>query len=455
MTLAGVRGLLLRRRAARLGRGVEGDAQRCSSASTPPTRCTSSAAETDLTLSLRGRNGRGRRRPREHARRRVLLLAARGLGRRDDLLRRADRARRRRRSTGIRLTFREGRVEEASAEQGEDALLAALDMDDGARFVGELGIGCNAGITKPMRNILYDEKMAGTIHVAVGASYPKVGGTNVSALHWDLVKDLRSDGRIELDGEVVQEDGDWLTRLREVERLADRAPRLPRRGDDRLPRPRSTRLASRSALDRASRRSGTRRDWAAFDLVVLRSPGTTRSGATHSSPGHASLPRVLNPARGARVEHRQAALPGRPRRRGRADRPDRVRRARAVASTRPGEPFVDQAGDLGGRPELGAGSSPSETEAAAALAARIHAEGRTAMVQPYLARPSEKALVYLGRQVLATLSAAASRSRRRASARSSTSTSSSPRRGHARRARPSPTRRSPARPASCSTPAST
>ncbi len=111
---------------------------------------------------------------------------------------------------GIRLTFSKGRVEEATAEQGEDALLAALDMDEGARFVGELGIGCNSGITRPMRNILYDEKMAGTIHIAVGASYPKVGGTNISTLHWDLVKDLRAGGRIELDGEVVQENGIWL-----------------------------------------------------------------------------------------------------------------------------------------------------------------------------------------------------------------------------------------------------
>jgi aminopeptidase len=111
--------------------------------------------------------------------------------------------------SGIRLTFRKGRVEEATAEQGEAELLAALDLDDGARFLGELGIGCNTGITRPMRNILYDEKMAGSIHLAVGASYPKVGGTNVSSLHWDLVKDLRDGGRIELDGEVVQENGDW------------------------------------------------------------------------------------------------------------------------------------------------------------------------------------------------------------------------------------------------------
>ena len=89
-------------------------------------------------------------------------------------------------------------------------LLAALDIDEGARFVGELGIGCNPGITRPMRNILFDEKMAGTIHLALGASYPKVGGKNMSSIHWDLVKDLRDGGRIELDGEVVQENGTWL-----------------------------------------------------------------------------------------------------------------------------------------------------------------------------------------------------------------------------------------------------
>jgi aminopeptidase len=110
----------------------------------------------------------------------------------------------------IRLRLSGGRVEEAHAEQGEDTLLAALAMDDGARFVGELGIGCNEGITRPARNILFDEKMAGTIHMALGASYSHIGGKNKSALHWDLIKDLRPGGRIELDGEVVQENGIWL-----------------------------------------------------------------------------------------------------------------------------------------------------------------------------------------------------------------------------------------------------
>jgi aminopeptidase len=110
----------------------------------------------------------------------------------------------------IRLRFSGGRVEEAHAEQGEKALLAALDIDEGARFVGELGIGCNEGITQPARNILFDEKMAGTIHMALGASYTHIGGKNKSSLHWDLIKDLRDGGRIELDGEIVQENGAWL-----------------------------------------------------------------------------------------------------------------------------------------------------------------------------------------------------------------------------------------------------
>jgi aminopeptidase len=110
----------------------------------------------------------------------------------------------------VRVTFRGGRAVEASAEQGEDVLLAALDLDEGARFLGELGIGCNTGITQPMRNILFDEKMAGTVHLALGRSYSHIGGQNVSALHWDLIKDLRTEGTIELDDEVVQENGRWL-----------------------------------------------------------------------------------------------------------------------------------------------------------------------------------------------------------------------------------------------------
>ena len=111
---------------------------------------------------------------------------------------------------GIRLAFRQGRVVEASAEKGEDLLLSILDRDAGARAIGELGIGCNPGLQRPLRNTLLDEKIDGSIHLALGQSYPKVGGTNVSDVHWDIVKDLRAGGRLELDGELVQENGRWL-----------------------------------------------------------------------------------------------------------------------------------------------------------------------------------------------------------------------------------------------------
>ena len=111
---------------------------------------------------------------------------------------------------GIRLRFEGGRVVDASAERNEDFLVSTLDTDEGARRVGELGIGCNPGITRYMKNVAYDEKIDGTVHIAVGNGFPFLGGTNVSAVHWDIVKDLRSGGRLELDGEVVQQDGRWL-----------------------------------------------------------------------------------------------------------------------------------------------------------------------------------------------------------------------------------------------------
>ncbi|MDQ2909886.1 MAG: aminopeptidase [Actinomycetota bacterium] len=112
--------------------------------------------------------------------------------------------------TGIRLRFEGGRVVDASADTNESFLLEMLDLDEGARGLGELGIGCNPGITRYMKNTLFDEKIDGTVHVALGNGLPEVGGTNVSQLHWDIVKDLREGGRIELDGEVVQESGRWL-----------------------------------------------------------------------------------------------------------------------------------------------------------------------------------------------------------------------------------------------------
>jgi len=112
--------------------------------------------------------------------------------------------------SGIRLRFEGGAVVDASAASNEDALLEILDIDEGARRIGELGVGCNPGITRYMKNTLFDEKMDGTIHLALGNSYTDLGGDNSSAIHWDLVKDLRPPGsRIELDGSVVQQDGVW------------------------------------------------------------------------------------------------------------------------------------------------------------------------------------------------------------------------------------------------------
>ena len=110
---------------------------------------------------------------------------------------------------GVRMRYESGRVVEASATSNEAALLTKLDRDDGARVLGEFGIGCNPGIQRYMKNTLFDEKMYGTIHLAVGAGLPTIGGKNQSSLHWDMVKDLRSGGRIECDGDVVQENGEW------------------------------------------------------------------------------------------------------------------------------------------------------------------------------------------------------------------------------------------------------
>nr|WP_232472169.1 aminopeptidase [Deinococcus sp. DB0503] len=111
---------------------------------------------------------------------------------------------------GARLVFRAGEVVEASAEEGEDVLRAALATDPGARRLGELGIGTNDGIQTPTGNILFDEKIGGTVHLALGRSYPETGGVNGSAIHWDLITDLRGQGRLSLDGEVVQEGGHFV-----------------------------------------------------------------------------------------------------------------------------------------------------------------------------------------------------------------------------------------------------
>lgn len=111
---------------------------------------------------------------------------------------------------GAALLFADGVVVEATAEDGDDILAAQLGRDEGARRIGEFGIGCNGGIPRPLANRLFDEKIAGTIHIALGQGFPDSGGSNKSLIHWDLIKDLRPGGEIELDGEIVQREGRWL-----------------------------------------------------------------------------------------------------------------------------------------------------------------------------------------------------------------------------------------------------
>lgn len=111
---------------------------------------------------------------------------------------------------GVRLVFRDGKVVEASARQGNDYLQQMLNIDDGARYLGEFAFGTNKGVTQATKQILFDEKMGGTIHMALGASYPETGGLNHSALHWDMVCDLRTSGEVWIDDTLFLKDGQIL-----------------------------------------------------------------------------------------------------------------------------------------------------------------------------------------------------------------------------------------------------
>ena len=111
---------------------------------------------------------------------------------------------------GVKFRFKEGKVVDASAERGEEFLLETLDTDDGARRLGELGIGTNYGISTGTKEILLDEKIGGTVHMAIGMSYPESGGKNDSAVHWDMVCDLRQGGSIVVDGAELQRDGRFV-----------------------------------------------------------------------------------------------------------------------------------------------------------------------------------------------------------------------------------------------------
>lgn len=107
----------------------------------------------------------------------------------------------------VRLVFKNGNVVDASASKGEDFLISMLDTDAGSRFLGECAIGTNYQIRQYTRNTLFDEKIGGTVHFALGAGYPETGNSNQSGLHWDMVVDLREGGYVEIDGSKINVDG--------------------------------------------------------------------------------------------------------------------------------------------------------------------------------------------------------------------------------------------------------
>ena len=110
----------------------------------------------------------------------------------------------------VRLRFRGGEVVEATAARGQEFLVEMLSLDEGATRLGEFSFGLNDAVQRFTGEALFDEKIGGTIHLALGEGYPESGGTNVSALHWDMVCDLRRGGRVYADGELVYEDGRFL-----------------------------------------------------------------------------------------------------------------------------------------------------------------------------------------------------------------------------------------------------
>jgi aminopeptidase len=109
--------------------------------------------------------------------------------------------------SGVELTFEKGKVVKATADKDEEFLLSALDTDQGSRYLGEFAIGTNFGIDKFTGNILFDEKIGGSFHMALGAGYPETGNTNESAIHWDMICDMKTDSEIVVDGETFYKNG--------------------------------------------------------------------------------------------------------------------------------------------------------------------------------------------------------------------------------------------------------
>jgi aminopeptidase len=111
---------------------------------------------------------------------------------------------------GVELKFDRGRVVSAKAEVGEELLLAMIASDEGAHYLGEFAIGTNYEINRFTRNILFDEKLGGTFHLALGASFPETGSRNTSSIHWDMICDMRTDAEIRVDGDVIYRNGEFV-----------------------------------------------------------------------------------------------------------------------------------------------------------------------------------------------------------------------------------------------------
>jgi aminopeptidase len=110
---------------------------------------------------------------------------------------------------GIYLEFKDGKAVKATAEKNEEFLLTQLETDEGARYLGEFAIGTNYGIKKFTKSILFDEKIGGSFHMALGAGYPETGSVNKSSIHWDMICDIREDSEIRVDGELLYKDGQF------------------------------------------------------------------------------------------------------------------------------------------------------------------------------------------------------------------------------------------------------
>lgn len=110
----------------------------------------------------------------------------------------------------VQLTFENGRVVKAAAKQGEEFLNTMIKMDEGSSYAGEFAFGTNYDIKRFTNNILYDEKIGGTIHIALGAAYPSTGSKNESGLHWDMICDMREGGEVYADGELIYKNGKFI-----------------------------------------------------------------------------------------------------------------------------------------------------------------------------------------------------------------------------------------------------